>query len=58
MERDAAERTRAPPGKGIGINVNLVADLVTKLLTSVLFVVAAAGYSMGDHSGHTQETRA
>jgi hypothetical protein len=58
MEKDAAERTRVPPGKEIGINVNLVADLVTKLLTSVLFVVVAAGYSRGDHSGHTQETRA
>ena len=58
MEKDAAERTRVQPRKGIGINVDLVTDLVTKILTSAQFVMVAAGYSRGDHSGHTQETRA
>jgi hypothetical protein len=58
MEKDAAERIRVQPRKGIGINVVLVADLVTKVLTSVLFVMVAAGYSKGDHSGHAQDTRA
>ena len=60
MEKDAAERIRVQPGKGNGVNVDLVADLVTKVLTSVLFVMVAAGYSRGDHSGscHLEETRA
>jgi hypothetical protein len=57
MERDAAERIRVQPGKRIGISVDLVADLGTKVLTSVLFVMVAAGYSSGDHSGHAEETR-
>jgi hypothetical protein len=58
MEKDAAERIRVQPGKRTGVNVDLVADLVTKVLTSVLFVMVAAGYSRGDHSGHVEETRA
>src|ERR1700685_1308760 len=58
MGKDAAERIRVQPRKGNGINVDLVADLDTKVLTSVLFVMAAAGYSSGDHSGHAEETRA
>ena len=58
MEKDARERIRVQPRKGIGINVDLVADLVTKALTSVLFVMVAAGYSSCDHSGHNPETRA
>ena len=58
MEKDAAERIRVQPGKGIGINVDLVADLVTNLPTSVLFVVVAAGHSSRDHSGHSKESRA
>jgi len=58
MERDARERIRVQPGKGIGISVDLVAHLGTKVLTSVAFVVVAAGYSSGDHSGHSEETRA
>jgi hypothetical protein len=52
------ERIRVQPGKGIGISVDLVAHLGTKVLTSVAFVVVAAGYSSGDHSGHSEETRA
>jgi hypothetical protein len=48
MERDASERIRVQPGKGIGINVDLVADLGTKILTSVPFVMVAAGYFSGD----------
>jgi len=56
MEKDAAERIRVQPRKGIGINVGLVPDLGTKVLISVLFVEVAAGYSSGDHSGHNQET--
>jgi len=57
MERDALQRIRVQPGKRIGISVDLVADLGTKVLTSVLFVMVAAGYSSGDHSGHAEETR-
>lgn len=52
MEKDARERIGVRPRKGIGINVDLVADLVTKVLISVLLVVVAAGYSSSDHSGH------
>jgi hypothetical protein len=58
MEKDAAERIRVQPAKGLGINVDLVTRLGTKVLTSVLFVVVSAGYSSDDHSGHTKETRA
>jgi hypothetical protein len=58
MEKDAAERIRVQPRKGIGMNVDLAADPVTKVLTSVRFVMVAAGYSSGDHPGHHQETRA
>jgi hypothetical protein len=58
MEKDAAARIRVQPGKGTGVNVDFVAALVTKVLTSVLFVMVAAGYSRGDHSGHLEETRA
>jgi hypothetical protein len=53
MEKDAAERIRVQLGKGIGISADLVADPGTKVLTSVLFVVVAAGYS----SGKGQESR-
>jgi hypothetical protein len=42
MEKDAAERTSVQPRKGIGINVDLVTDLVTKILTSAQFVMVAA----------------
>ena len=48
MEKDAAERIRVQPRKGIGINVDLVADPGTKILTSVPFAMAAAGYFRGD----------
>jgi hypothetical protein len=48
MEKDVAERIRAQPGKGIGISADLAADPGTKVLTSVLFVGVAAGYSSGD----------
>jgi hypothetical protein len=58
MEKDARERIRVQPQKGIGINVDLVADLVTKILTSVLFVVVAAGYSAREHSRHAEEIHA
>jgi hypothetical protein len=58
MKKDAAERIRVQPGKGIGISADRVADLGTKVLTSVQFVMVAAGYSSGDHSGHAQKTRA
>jgi hypothetical protein len=58
MERDVRERTKVQPREGIGINVELVAHLGTKILTSVAFVVVAAGYSSGDHSGYAEETRA
>jgi hypothetical protein len=58
MEKDAAERIRVQPGKGIGINVGLVADLGTTVIISVLFVVVAAGYSGREHSCHVEETRA
>jgi|HubBroStandDraft_2_1064218.scaffolds.fasta_scaffold5287252_1 hypothetical protein len=48
MEKDVKERIRVHPGKGIGISVELVAHLGTKILTSVAFVVVAAGYFSGD----------
>lgn len=48
MERDARERIKVQPGKGIGISVELAAHLGTKVLTSVVSVVVAAGYSSGD----------
>jgi hypothetical protein len=48
MERDARERIRVQPQKGIGISVDLVADLGTKVPTSVAFVVVAAGYFSGE----------
>jgi hypothetical protein len=48
MERDVRERIRVQPGKGIGISVELVAHLDMKVLTSVAFVVDAAGYFSGD----------
>jgi hypothetical protein len=48
MERDASERIRVQPGKKIGISVDLVAHLGTKVLTSAPFVMAAAGYISGD----------
>jgi hypothetical protein len=57
MERDARERIRAQRGQEIGIRVDLAAHLGTKVLTSVAFVVVAAGYFSGDHSGRAQETR-
>ena len=53
MERDARERIRVRLGKGIGISVELVAHLDTKVLTSVAFVAVAAGYFSGD----VQESR-
>ena len=37
-----------PPGNAIGISVELVAHLGTKVRTSVAFVVVAAGYFSGD----------
>jgi hypothetical protein len=58
MEKDAAERIRVRSGKGIGISADLVADPGTKVLTSVLFVMVAAGYSSGDCSGHAEQARA
>jgi hypothetical protein len=48
MERDVSERIRVQPGKRIGISVDLVAHLGTKILTSVPFVMVAAGYSSDD----------
>ena len=48
MERDASERIRVRLGKGIGISVEVVAHLDTKLLPSVPFVMVAAGYFSGD----------
>jgi len=41
-------RIRVPPGNAIGISVELVAHLGTKVRTSVAFVVVAAGYFSGD----------
>jgi hypothetical protein len=58
MEGDARERIRVQPEKGIGISVDLVVHLGTKVLASVPFVVVAAGYSSGDHSYHAKETHA
>jgi hypothetical protein len=48
MERDASERIKVQPGKGIGISVDPVAHLGTKVLTNVAFVAVAAGYFSGD----------
>jgi hypothetical protein len=58
MESDASERIRVQQGKGIGIGVEPVVHLGTKILTSVPFVMVAAGYFSGDRSCHTTETRA
>jgi hypothetical protein len=50
MEKDARERIRVQRGRGIGTSAELVAHLDTRVLTSVEFVVVAAGYFSGDRS--------